>query len=145
MSTTGKINGTIIYMSSTVFAPYLFLGEGGDYPIEINFAVRIYDNKGEIIPPVGALGYSLKGGLRTNRVGLVPLLNGGKIEVGKVEVLKIVAAKPENMDTLLLTHCGFKSVEDAIKYAETEHSDEFTRDGVLTIFVFKVVELYNKG
>lgn len=50
-------------MSSTIKAPYAFLGEGGDYAIEVNFAIRIYDTKGETIPNVGEIGYTLKGGL----------------------------------------------------------------------------------
>ncbi|KKS17362.1 MAG: hypothetical protein UU77_C0001G0022 [candidate division WWE3 bacterium GW2011_GWC1_41_7] len=129
-------------MSSTVIAPYAHLGEGGDYPIEVNFAVRVYDNKGESIPPVGELGYSLKGGLRTNRIGIVPLLDGRKEEVGKAEVLILVAAKPENMDLPLVQKCGFTTIEEATEYARQEHGDEFSRDGVLTIFVYKVVELY---
>ncbi len=131
-------------MSSTVFAPYAHLGTGGDYPVEINFAVRVYDNKGEVIPAVGQLGYSLKGGLRTNRIGIVPLLNGNKQDVGKAEVLKLVAAKPSNIDLELIKNCGFKSVDEAIDYATREHGDEFKRDGVFTIFVYKVVELKNK-
>lgn len=128
-------------MSSTVFAPYAFLGEGGDYPIEVNFAVRIYDNLGEIIPPVGQVSFSLKGGLRTNRLGIVPLLNGEKQQVGKAEVLKIVAAKPENIGMDLLEGCGFHSLAAAIEYVKREHGEEFARDGVMTVFVFRVTEL----
>jgi len=128
-------------MPSTVTAPYAFLGEGGDYKIEVNFAVRIYDNKGEKIPNVGEVGYSIKGGLRTNRVGVVPLLDGNKDEVGKVEVLKIVASKPHNMDMELIKLCGFKTIEHAIDYVQTEHGEEFSRDGVMTVFVYKVTEL----
>lgn len=127
-------------MSSTVYSPFAFLGEGGDYPIEINFAVRVYDNKGERIPSVGELGYSLKGGLRTNRVGVVPLLDGEKKEIGKVEVIKIVSAKPENMDKELLAGCGFDSIEKAKEYVEREHGEEFKRDGVMTVFVYRVLE-----
>lgn len=126
-------------MSSTVIAPWKHLGEGGDYPIEVNFAVRVYDNKGEIIPPVGELGYSLKGGLRTNRIGIVPLLNGDKTEVGKAEVIQLVAAKPENMDVNLLTKCGFASLKEAIEYTMREHGEEFKRDEVFTIFVYRVI------
>ena len=131
-------------MSSTVTAPYAFLGEGGDYKIEVNFAVRVYDDKGEKIPDVGEVGYTLKGGLRTNRVGIVPLLDGNKDEVGKAEVLKIVAAKPQNMDMELIKFCGFKTIEDAVDYVQTEHGEEFTRDGVMTVFVYRVTELKGK-
>lgn len=131
-------------MSSTVTAPYAFLGEGGDYKIEVNFAVRVYDNKGEIIPNVGEVGHTLKGGLRTNRVGIVPLLDGNKDEVGKAEVLKIVAAKPQNMDMELIKSCGFDTIEDAVNYVQTEHGEEFERDGVMTIFVYKVTGLKDK-
>lgn len=127
-------------MSSTVIAPYAHLGEGGDYPIEVNFAVRVYDNKGEVIPPIGELGYSLKGGLRTNRIGIVPLLDGKKELVGKAEVIRLVAAKPENMDLDLIYKCGFDTLEAAVKYAQREHSEEFSRDGVITIYVYKVLE-----
>ena len=126
-------------MSSTVIAPWKHLGEGGDYPIEVNFAVRVYDNKGETIPAVGELGYSLKGGLRTNRVGAVPLLNGEKVEVGKAEVMKIIASKPKDMDTELINSCGFATLEKAIEYVQTEHGEEFKRDSVFTIFVYKVI------
>lgn len=38
-----NIGGLI--MSSIILAPYGYLGEGGDYPIEVNFAIRIYDSK----------------------------------------------------------------------------------------------------
>jgi hypothetical protein len=131
-------------VSSTVTAPYAFLGEGGDYKIEVNFAVRVYDNKGEKIPNIGEVGYTLKGGLRTNRVGIVPLLDGNKDEVGKAEVLKIVAAKPQNMDMELIKSCGFETIEDAVDYVQTEHGEEFARDGVMTIFVYKVTELKAK-
>lgn len=127
-------------MSSTVIAPWGYLGEGGDYPIEVNFAVRVYDDKGEVIPPVGEVGYSTKGGLRTNRIGIVPLLDGKKEEVGKVEVLQLIAAKPENIGMDLLRKCGFETVEEARQYVECEHGEEFGRDGVITIFVYKVLE-----
>lgn len=129
-------------MSSTVYAPYLELGEGGDYPIEINFAIRIYNTveKGEKIPDVGEIGYTLKGGLRTNRIGIVPLLDGVKDQVGKAEVLKVIAAKPENMDMELIKSCGFKTIEDAIEYVKSEHGEEFARDGVMTIYVYRVTE-----
>lgn len=128
-------------MSYTILAPYEKLGEGGNYPIEINYGVRVYTNKNEKIPEIGEFGYSLKGGLRTNRIGKVPLLDGEKQNVGTAEVVKIVSAKPQNMDLVLLQKCGFENVEEATKYAETEHFDEFERDGVITVFEFKVVEL----
>lgn len=132
-------------MSSTVYAPYLELGEGGDYPIEINFAIRIYNTveKGEKIPDIGEIGYTLKGGLRTNRIGIVPLLDGAKDQVGKAEVLKVIAAKPENMDMELIKSCGFKAIEDAIEYVKSEHGEEFARDGVMTIYIYKVTEHKN--
>lgn len=130
-------------MSSTVYAPYKDLGEGGDYPIEINFAIRVYDTKGEKIPDIGELGYTLKGGLRTNRIGIVPLLDGVKDQVGKAEVLKVIAANPQNMGINLIKSCGFKTIDDAIEYVKTEHGEEFARDGVMTIYVYKVTE-HNK-
>lgn len=131
-------------MSSTVLAPYAYLGEGGDYPIEINFAIRIYDTpeKGEKIPDIGEISYTLKGGLRTNRLGIVPLFNGAKEIIGKAEVLKIIASKPENMSTKLLNSCGFKTIDNAIEYVKAEHGEEFARDGVMTIYIYKVVELH---
>ncbi len=133
-------------MSSTVFAPYLDLGEGGDYPIEINFAIRVYDtiDKGEKIPDIGEVGYTLKGGLRTNRIGIVPLLDGVKDQVGKAEVLKVIAAKPQNMDIELINLCGFGTTEDAIDYVKSEHGEEFARDGVMTVYIYKVTERNKK-
>lgn len=128
-------------MSSTVFAPYAHLGEGGDYPVEINFAIRVYDNIGEKIPDVGQTGYTLKGGLRTNRIGIVPLLDGTKQQIGKAEVLKTIAAKPENMDLQLIKSCGYKDIDEAIDYVKSEHGEEFARDGVMTIYVYKVTEI----
>ncbi len=127
-------------MSTTFQAPYRDLGEGGDYTIEVNFAIRIYDTKGEVIPAVGEVGYTLKGGLRTNRIGIVPLLDGKKDDVGKAEVLKVVAAKPQNMDMSLINACGFQTIEDAIDYVETEHGEEYARDGVFTIYIYKIIE-----
>lgn len=128
-------------MSSTFTAPFASWGEGGDYKIEVNFAIRVYDTKGEKIPDVGEIGYTLKGGLRTNRIGIVPLFDGVKNEIGKAEVLKVIASKPHNMDISLVNLCGFKTIEDAINYVKTEHSEEFVRDGVMTIYVYKVAEL----
>jgi len=127
-------------MSSTIRAPYAFLGPNGDYPVEMNFAVRIYDTKGERIPEVGELSASLKGGQRTNHVGIVPLLDGKKERVGEAEIIKIVIAKPENMDLDLLKMCGFANLEEATEYVKREHGDEFERDGVMTVFVFQVTK-----
>ncbi|MBC8495330.1 hypothetical protein H8D36_04205 [archaeon] len=84
-------------MSSTVRAPYENLGEGGDYHVEMNFAIRVYDNRGEVIPEIGALGASLKGGQRTNYHGSVPLLDGKKMLVGLAEIIAIISARPEYM------------------------------------------------
>lgn len=128
-------------MSSTMKAPYLHLGSNGDYPIEANFGVRVYDDKGERIPQIGALSYTLKGGLRTNHIGMVPLLNGKKEEVGKAEVLKIISATLENMDGDLILLCGFASKQGALDYVLREHREEYERDGVITIFVYKVISL----
>lgn len=133
----------MINISFTVEAPYLELGEGGDYKIEINFAIRIYDNKGEKIPKVGELGYTLKGGLRTNRIGIVPLFDGKKDVVGKAQVIKVVSAKPEDMDYDLIRACGFDTKKQAIDYVQSEHKEEFERDGVMTVYVFRVTELYS--
>ena len=127
-------------MSQTLRAPYAFLGPNGDYVIEANFGVRIYDNKGEEIPAVGELRATLKGGLRTNHVGIVPLLDGNKQNIGKAEVTKIIIAKPENMDLEHLQAAGFQNREEAIGYVSTEHKEEFERDGVMTVYYFKVVE-----
>ncbi len=127
-------------MSSTVRAPYKFLGENGDYPVEMNFGIRIYDNKGEVIPEIGEIKATLKGGLRTNYIGVVPLLDGNKKVVGKAQVSMIVSAKPEEMPIEYIRDCGFETLEDAIKYVSNEHKEEFERDGVMTIYYFKVVE-----
>ena len=105
----------------------------------MNFGVRIYDNKGEVIPEIGVIKATLKGGLRTNHVGIVPLLDGEKKEVGKVEVTQIIAAKPENMPIEHIKNCGFESLEDAVNYVSIEHKEEFDRDGVMTIYYFRVV------
>ncbi len=128
-------------MSSTVRAPYRDLGKGGDYPVEMNYAVRIYDDKGEKILRVGETGASLKGGQRTNYVGIVPLLNGKKERVGEAEILRIVSAKPGNITLKELKLCGFKTPKDAIDYVKRVHEEEFERDGVFTIFFFKVISL----
>lgn len=128
-------------MSSTVFAPFSRFGEGGDYSVEISYAIRIYDNIGEKIPDIGQTAYTLKGGLRTNRIGIVPLLDGAKQQIGKAEVLKVIAAKPENMDLELIKSCGYSNIDEAIKYVKSEHGEEFARDGVMTIYVYRVTEL----
>ena len=71
----------------------------------------------------------------------MPLLDGLKNEVGKAEVLKIVAARPENMDMDLIKSCGFKTIDEAIDYVKSEHGEEFVRDGVMTIYVYRVTNL----
>lgn len=126
-------------MSSTVRAPYAFLGENGDYPAEMNFGIRIYDNKGEVIPEIGELTATLKGGLRVNFVGEVPLLDGEKKNIGTAEVVQIVSAKPENMQMEHINACGFKTSQEAIDYVSAEHKEEFDIDGVMTVYYFKVV------
>lgn len=128
-------------MSATLNAPYAELGPGGDYPIEANYGIRIYDNKGEVIPAVGEVAATLKGGLRTNYLGEVPILDGEKERVGLAKVLMIVAAKPENMNLEHILACGFKNIEQAVVYAKREHAEEFERDGVLTVFYYQVVKL----
>ncbi len=129
-------------MSSTIRAPYKNLGEGGDYPIEMNYAIRIYDNLGEKIPKVGEISASLKGGQRTNHLGEVPLLDGNKNDIGVAEVIEIISACPKHMKLAHIKACGFDSVEKAVEYAKKEHSEEFERDGVLTVFYYKVKELH---
>ncbi len=128
-------------MSATLQAPYKDLGPNGDYFIEANYGIRIYDNKGEVIPAIGEVKATLKGGLRTNHIGIVPLLDGEKKNIGKAEVIKVIIAKPENMDLTDLKAAGFNSKEEALQYVSTEHKEEFDRDGVMTIYYFKVTEL----
>ncbi len=127
-------------MSATLTAPYKDLGPNGDYPIEANYGIRIYDNKGEIIPGIGETKATLKGGLRTNHIGIVPLLDGNKENIGNAEVIKIIIAKPENMELKDINACGFQSIDEAIAYVSTEHKEEFDRDGVMTVYYFKVIE-----
>jgi hypothetical protein len=130
-------------MSSTVRAPYLELGIGGDYPVELNYAVRIYTNppQNEIIPKIGVISASLKGGQRTNFHGEVPLLDGDKKEIGKAEILKIISARPEFMPLEDIKTCGFETIETAIDYVKREHGEEFERDQVMTVFYYRVVKL----
>ncbi len=130
-------------MSSTVIAPYKELGLGGDYPVELNYAVRIYTNppQNEIIPKIGKESASLKGGQRTNFHGKVPLLNGDKKQIGLAEIIKIVSARPEYMPLNEVIGCGFETMEKAIEYAKREHGEEFERDGVLTVFHYKIITL----
>ncbi|MCW1949206.1 MAG: hypothetical protein KIH89_002030 [Candidatus Shapirobacteria bacterium] len=132
-------------MSSTVRAPYIELGPGGDYPIEMNYAIRIYTNppQSEKIPKVGDEGATLKGGQRTNFHGLVPILDGDKKPVGWAEVTKIVSARPEFMPIKDIEDCGFETIEEAVSYAKREHGEEFERDGVLTVFHYRVNSLNN--
>lgn len=40
----------------------------------------------------------------------------------------------------LIKLCGFKTIEDAIDYVTAEHGVEFARDGVMTVYVYKVTE-----
>ncbi len=127
-------------MSHTLRAPYKELGPNGDYYIEANYGIRIYDNNGEIIPEIGDLRATLKGGLRTNHIGIVPLLNGEKQNIGEAEVVKVIIAKPENMDLKDLRSAGFNSLENALDYVSVEHKEEFERDGVMTIYYFKVAK-----
>lgn len=131
-------------MSATLTAPYKDLGPNGDYPIEANYGIRIYDNKGEIIPEIGEIKATLKGGLRTNHVGIVQLLDGEKKNIGKAEVVKIIIAKPENMELKDINACGFKSIDEAVDYVSREHKEEFERDGVMTVYYFKVTEKTNE-
>jgi hypothetical protein len=128
-------------MSSTLQAPYAELGEGGDYFIEANYGIRIYDDKGEIIPKVGELGATLKGGLRTNFLGDVPILNGQKETIGIAEVTMIISAKPEHMSRKHIRACGFESMNEAVEYVKANHGEEYARDGVLTIYYFIVKSL----
>jgi hypothetical protein len=132
-------------MSSTVYAPYKELGPGGDYPVEINYAIRIYTNspQNEKIPNIGEESATLKGGQRTNFHGDVPILNGDKKQVGWAELIKIVSARPQYMPMEEVKACGFTSVNEAMDYAKREHKEEFERDGVLTVFHYRVVRLDN--
>jgi hypothetical protein len=132
-------------MSSTVRAPYIELGKGGDYPVEINYAIRIYTNapQNEKIPNIGEESAILKGGQRTNFHGEVPILNGNKEQVGWAEITKIVSARPQFMPQEEIQVCGFTSTEEAVDYAKREHGEEFERDGVLTVFHYRVARLDN--
>lgn len=112
-------------MSSTVRAPYLELGLGGDYPV------------------IGQEAASLKGGQRTNFHGEVPILDGDKKQVGWAEITKIVSARPKFMPLGEIEACGFTNIDEAIEYAKREHGEEYERDGVLTVFHYKVVKLNN--
>ena len=132
-------------MSSTVRAPYIELGPGGDYPVEINYAVRIYTNppQNEKIPNIGEESATLKGGQRTNFHGEVPILNGDKKQVGWAELTRIVSARPRYMPAEEIKACGFVSIDEAVEYAKREHGEEFERDGVLTVFHYRVARLDN--
>ena len=127
-------------MSSTVRAPYAHLGPGGDYAVEMNYAVRVFDTAGETIPAAGECGACLKGGQRTNHFGPVPLLDGLKRRVGSAEVFRIVSARPEHLPEADLAACGFPSAAAALDFAARIHSEEFARDGVLTVYHFRVLE-----
>ena len=130
-------------MSSTVKAPFLEYGKGGDYKVEMNFAIRIYTNPpyNEIIPKIGQESASLKGGQRTNYHGLVPLLDGEKKQIGWAELIRVVCARPEYIPLKEIQKCGFKTIEKAVEYIKKLHSEEFKRDGVLTVFYYRVVKL----
>jgi hypothetical protein len=130
-------------MSSTIRAPFKQFGKDGDYPVELNYGLRIYTNppQNERVPKVGEICASLKGGQRTNFHGEVPLLDGDKKEIGKAEILKIVSARPEFIPIEDIRACGFESLEKAIDYIEKEHREEFERDGVMTFFYYRVVKL----
>jgi hypothetical protein len=130
-------------MSSTIRAPYAELGPGGDYPVEVNYAVRIYNTPplNEKVPEVGEESASLKGGQRTNFHGPVPVLDGNKKEIGWAELTRIVSARPEFMPLSEVQACGFATMESAVEYAKREHGDEFDRDGVITVFHYKVIRL----
>jgi hypothetical protein len=130
-------------MSSTVFAPYSELGPGGDYPVEMNYAIRVYNTppQNEMIPAVGQEAASLKGGQRTNYHGELPLLDGKKKKIGWAELTRIVTARPEHMPLEEVKACGFDTMEEAVAYAKSEHGDEFDRDGVLTVYHYHVVRI----
>lgn len=132
-------------MSSIIKAPYKDFGPGGDYPVELNYAVRIYTDppQNEIIPNVGQESVSLKGGQRTNFHGEVPILNGKKEQVGWAEIIRIVSARPQYLPIEEIKACGFKTIDEAVAYAKREHGEEFERDGVLTVFHYKVIRLNN--
>ena len=128
-------------MSSTLFSPYADLGKGGDYPIEANYGIRVYTPKEEI-PGIGEVAGTLKGGLRTNFIGNVPILDGNKDIVGMAQVLLVVTAKPKDMPSQFLQMCGFETPADAVEYVNNMHREEFERDGNITIFIYRVIELY---
>ncbi|MFA7301000.1 MAG: hypothetical protein WC069_01715 [Candidatus Shapirobacteria bacterium] len=132
-------------MSSTVFAPYEKLGPNGNYPIEMNFGLRFYPPN-DPVPEVGHIGASLKGGQRTNFIGLVPILvsnadNTGLDVVGQAEITRIQSARPENMPIEDIIACGFKTTDEAIIFVQEQHKDEFERDGVLTIYHYRINNL----
>lgn len=72
-----------------------------------------------------------------------PILNGDKKQVGWAEITKIVSARPKFMPLEEIEACGFTNIDEAIEYAKKEHSEEYERDGVLTVFHYKVVKLNN--
>lgn len=132
-------------MSSTIEAPYKNLGPNGDYKIEMNYGLRFYPPE-DPVPEVGFLGASLKGGQRTNFIGLVPILvsnkeGNGLDVVGQAEITKIVSAKPENMAIEDIKACGFKTMKEAVDFVIEKHNDEYSRDGVLTVYFFKIDSL----
>ena len=130
-------------MSSTIKAPFKKFGKGGDYEIEMNYAIRIYTNPpfNEIIPKIGQEAASIKGGQRTNFHGLVPLLDGDKKEIGWAELTKTVSARVEFMPLKEFQDCGFDSPEQAVDYVKTLHNEEFKRDRVLTVFHYRIIKL----
>ena len=130
-------------MSSTIKAPFKKFGKGGDYCVEMNYAIRIYNNPpfNEIIPNLGQEAASIKGGQRTNFHGLVPMLDGDKKEIGQAELIRIVSARPEFMPLEEIKKCGFKTIEEAVDYVKKNHNEEFKRDGVLTVFHYRIIKL----
>lgn len=130
-------------MSAEVKAPCGDLGKGGDYSIEMNYGIRIYNGEplNEIVPQVGQESATLKGGQRTNFHGEVPILDNDKTTIGVAEVTRIVSARPQFMPIDEIKKCGFETIELAVKYAQEQHGEEFQRDGVLTVYHFKVVSL----
>jgi len=69
----------------------------------------------------------------------VTLLDGAKEVVGTAEVVKVISAKPEGIDLEDLKKCGFETAKKALEYVKAEHGEEFNRDGVFTIYFYRVV------
>ena len=60
--------------------------------------------------------------------------------IGTAEVVRIVSARPEQMSADDLAQCGFPSLDAALAFVRRVHADEYDRDGVFTVFHFRVVE-----